>query len=300
MTLPAVGSPQVSLIVPTQGRRASLAAALRSALAQDFAALEVIVVDDATEGPGWRGRPEVAPLLADPRVRVVPCHRGCGCTAAKNAGWAAARGEWLCYLDDDNTLAPGRVSAQHARAVATGSPVVLCGLTIAAGGRYRRRQVDAEAFAGDGLLLDTSPDTNVLFHRRDAPVRWDEELGTVDDACLFQALVGHYGLKSVPNVPVPLVTYAAHGGDRANRGFERYYRGVRRLIVRWSRPYSPRARRVLLLRALVAFTKYQPGGWARLAARGWRLVRVGGWREWRAVANAAGVKTPLLRRWMVT
>lgn len=293
-------SPQVSLILPTQGRRPSLAAALRSALAQDFATLELVVVDDSVDGTGWRERPDVAPLLADPRVRLVPLHRGCGCAAAKNAGWAAARGEWLCYLDDDNTLEPGRVSAQHALALASGSPLVLCGLTIDAGGRHRRRQVEADAYQGDERLLEASPDTNVLFHRRDVPVRWDEELGTVDDACLFQALVAHHGLKAVPNVPRALVTYVAHGGDRANRGFERFYRGQRRLIVRWSRGYSETARRILLLRSLVAFTKYRRGGWGRLAASGWRLLRTGGPGEWRTLANAVGAKTPLVRRWMVT
>lgn len=295
-----VVTPQVSLILPTQGRRASLPAALGSALAQDFPALEIVVVDDAVAGTHWRAGPEIALLLADGRVRIVPAHQNRGCPAAKNAGWAAARGTWLCYLDDDNTLEPGRVSAQFACVSATGSPVGLCGMTIVAGGRRRVRQVEAGAFSGDGLLLDAVADTNVIFHRRDAAVRWDEELGTVDDACFFQALVRHHGLAAVPNVPRSLVNYAAHGGDRANRGAERFYRGQRRLLVRWSRGYSPAARRILLLRSLVALTKYRRGGWGALAWWGTALLRAGGLREARSLVNAAGVKVPWLRRWLVT
>src|SRR6185369_137643 len=93
--------PAVCLIFTTIGERASVAGALRSALAQDFAALEIIVVDDAAADSTWETGP-LAPLLADPRVRRVAWRRRAGPAAARNAGWRAPRGEWLCYLDDDN------------------------------------------------------------------------------------------------------------------------------------------------------------------------------------------------------
>ena len=292
--------PEVSLILPTQGARASLFAALQSARAQDFSSLEIVVVDDAVGGSDWRDRPDLRECLLDPRVRVVPFNQGRGCAAAKNAGWAAARGRWVCYLDDDNEYLPEKISAQHACAHASGSPVVLCGLEIRAGRRRRIHQSGQTEFKGDALLLAAHADTNVLFHLRDAPLRWDEELGTVDDACLFQALIENCHLKVVPNVPRALVIYAAHSGDRANRGLQRFYRGQRRLLVRWSWGYSRSARRVLLVRSLVALAKYRSGNWGRFLRDCGRLLRLGGWREWRFVANALGVRIPGLRRWMVT
>lgn len=292
--------PEVSLILPTQGVRSSLFASLRSALAQNFSSLEIVVVDDSVGEATWIHRPELVAALADPRVRLVALHQGRGCAAAKNAGLGAARGRWVCYLDDDNEYHPEKISAQHAAAMATGSPVVLCGIEFRMAGRRRLRQVHAVRFTGDELLLAALPDTNVIFHRREGAPRWDESLGTADDACFFQAILARHRLTSVPNVPRPLAIYHAHGGERANRGRERLYRGLRRLIVRWSRSYSAPARRILLLRALVAFCKFERGGWARFALRGWQLLRVGGRGEWRVVANAAGVKLPLVRRWMVT
>ncbi len=294
-----MSAPAVTIVIPTQGRRPSLVPALASALAQDFTPLEVVVVDDAVGGADWKTEPAVARLLADNRVRIVPFHQGRGCAAAKNAGWNAARGEWICYLDDDNEYRPGKVSAQHELAMRSRSPVVLCGVEFRAAGRRRFRQIGVARFSGDGLLLEALADTNVLFHRNTNAPRWDESLGTVDDACLFQALIAHHGLKSVPNVPAPLAIYHVHGGERANLGFQRLYAGQRRLLVRWSRGYSPRARRTLLLRMLVAFCKFRPGHWGRLATQGRRLVAIGGWREWRYVANASGAKVPFLRRWMV-
>lgn len=295
-----MNSPEISIVLPTQGARASLVPALRSALAQDFAAFEVVVVDDAVSDRGWRERAPVAALLGDARVRVVPFHQSRGCAAAKNAGLRAARGTWVCYLDDDNEYLSAKIGVQHARAGASGSPVVLCGLEIRVHGRRRRRQSDVGEYAGDDLLLRALPDTNVLFHRRDAGVEWNESLGTVDDTCFFHALVARHGVSRVPNVPQPLVIYHAHADARANRDFQRLYRGLRCLVVKSSRAYSPRAQRVVLLRSLLAFGKFRSDGWGVIARRGWQLVRAGGWREWRTVANAAGVKLPFVRRWMVT
>ena len=68
-------TPEVSLIIPTMGERASLAVALRTALAQDFPRLEILVVDDAQPGATWTQVEPYATLLADPRVRVVPFGR---------------------------------------------------------------------------------------------------------------------------------------------------------------------------------------------------------------------------------
>jgi glycosyltransferase involved in cell wall biosynthesis len=293
--------PTVSLILTTTGKRPSFAAALRSGLAQDFAALEIVVVDDSPPGSAWTQAEPMAALLADPRVRVVRCTRATGRAAtARNTGWAAARGEWLCYLDDDNEYRPGKIRAQHALAVRTGAPVVLCGIEFRAGGRRRTKQVQAAEFRGDELLLGALADTNALFHRRDVQARWDEELGTADDACLFQAILRERNLAVVPNVPEALVVYHAHQGPRVNRSAVWHYRGVRRLVVRWARGYRRETRRIMVCRLLLAAEKQQPGRWGRFGGRAWALLREGGAREWRTVANAAGVKLPGVRRWLIT
>lgn len=296
----ALRSPDVSIILPTQGARASLESALRSALAQRGATFEVVIVDDSEAASDWKSRPEFAPLLADPRVRIVPLHAGRGCAAAKNAGLCAARGEWVCYLDDDNEYLPGKISLQLLLARSSGSPLVLCGLIIQVGGRRRIRQADCPVFRGEDRLLRAMADTNVLFHRRANSPAWDEELGTVDDACFCQAWITTAKLAEVPNVARPLVLYRSHGGERANVDWLRVHRGYRRLLVRWSHGYSRATRRVLLCRLLVAREKFRHGGWAQFAIVAWRLWQAGGWAEWRTLANASGVKIPVLRRWMVS
>jgi hypothetical protein len=295
----SAAAPAISIIVTTTGQRASLAASLASARAQTAPDYEIVLVDDAPPGVTWRERPDLAPHLADPRLRVVRGAVVGSAPAARNAGLRAARGQWVGYLDDDNIYLPTKVARQHARAETSGAALVLCGLAIVASGRRRRRQCEAESWAADDLLLRAWADTNVIFHRRDGSTWWEEDLGTVDDACFFQAFIVRHRMTVVPNVPEALVEYHAHGGSRVNLRWLGFYRGQRRLLIRYAQRYSARARRIALLRALVAFTKFHPGQWDRWARRGAALVRCGGAREWRVVANAAGVKLPGVRRWMV-
>lgn len=79
-----------------------LRTAVETALDEDSCRLELVVVDDGSPEP-------VAPLLADlvdDRVRVVRVPHG-GVSRARNAGIAAARGEFLRFVDADDALAPG-------------------------------------------------------------------------------------------------------------------------------------------------------------------------------------------------
>jgi glycosyltransferase involved in cell wall biosynthesis len=294
-----MSSPLISIILPTLGERESFAAALRSALAQGDGEIEVIVVDDSLPGSAWTNREPLASLLKEPRVRLLPWHKQTGCAAAKNAGLAAAKGEWVCYLDDDNEYLPGKVSGQLALARGSQSELVLCGLELRSAGRRRLRQTGKTEFRGDALLLEAWPDTNVLFHSADCGLRWDEELGTADDACFFHSFIKIHGLVSVPNLPSPLVLYRVHEGVRANTDFLRLYRGQRRLLVRHALGYGRRARRLAMARLQVALCKYRQGGWGRLAGWSLRLLREGGAGELRHIANAVGVKLPFLRPWMM-
>lgn len=285
--------------MPTQGRRATLGTALRSALAQTLTDIEVVLVDDAPAGGvNCRERPEWTELLQDAKVRVVDFNQSRGCAAAKNAGLRAARGEWVCYLDDDNFYHSQKVEKQLALAE-KGSALVLCGIEYRAAERRRIRQIDRTVFSGDGLLLEALPDTNLIFHRREGCPWWDEDLGTADDACFFQTMLKERQILAVPNVPEALAVYAVHDGPRANTDRRVLYRGNRRLLVKWSGGYSRRARRLLLLRILMADEKYRTGRWGRLAGLGAALLRCGGTGEWRLVLNAIGVKLSFTRRWMV-
>lgn len=93
----------VSVIVPAFDGAATLGRTLDSLLAQTLASWEAIVVDDGSTDDTAAVAAEYA--RRDARVRLERrWHRGV--SAARNAGLAGARGEWILFLDADDTVAP--------------------------------------------------------------------------------------------------------------------------------------------------------------------------------------------------
>ncbi|MDE2016485.1 MAG: glycosyltransferase family 2 protein [Hyphomicrobiales bacterium] len=89
-------TPRISIVVPTKDRPRLLVRALRSALAQEGPPFEIVVVDDG-DGEGL----EAARDIGDPRVVALSSGKA-GQVGARNLGFAAARGERLAFLDDDD------------------------------------------------------------------------------------------------------------------------------------------------------------------------------------------------------
>ncbi|WP_158671900.1 glycosyltransferase family 2 protein [Bradyrhizobium guangdongense] len=105
--MPAVGSrsqpdPLVTIAIPTFNRSRLLKGCLESALAQSYANIEVLVSDNASTDDTGR----VLETFADPRLRVVRQQRNIGLLPNWNACLAAAQGEYIVFLSDDDRIAP--------------------------------------------------------------------------------------------------------------------------------------------------------------------------------------------------
>lgn len=87
--------------MPAYNAAATVGAAVRSALSQTLAALEVIVVDDGSTD----ATAEVAGQTGDSRVRVLS-QSNRGLPAARNAGIGIARGVYVAFLDSDDLWLP--------------------------------------------------------------------------------------------------------------------------------------------------------------------------------------------------
>jgi glycosyltransferase involved in cell wall biosynthesis len=101
----------VSVIIPAFNVELYLADAVRSAIGQTWKQVELIIVDDgSSDGTG-----ALADRLAagEERIRVIH-QRNRGVSAARNAGIAAANGEFVCFLDADDVLLPDKCERQVA------------------------------------------------------------------------------------------------------------------------------------------------------------------------------------------
>ena len=100
--------PEISFIVPVYNAEEYLPAALDSLRRQTCPDWEAILVDDGS--PDGSGALCDAAAQADPRFRVIH-QQNAGVGAARNAGLDAARGEYVHFLDADDSLQPEM--AQH-------------------------------------------------------------------------------------------------------------------------------------------------------------------------------------------
>ncbi|MGV9454965.1 bifunctional glycosyltransferase/CDP-glycerol:glycerophosphate glycerophosphotransferase [Streptomyces sp. NPDC003635] len=115
--------PRFSVIVPAYKVQAYLHECLESVLSQSFPDLEVIAVDDASPDACGAIIDEVADR--DPRVRPVRLPHNEGPGPARNAGLAEATGDYLLFLDGDDTLTRGALEAIADRLKETGDPDIL-------------------------------------------------------------------------------------------------------------------------------------------------------------------------------
>jgi len=93
-----------SVIIPTRNRAGLFAVALGSVLEQRFSRFEVIVVNDGSADEQVAQYRSILDHVADTvrLLSLVRTERGHGQSYALNFGAALARGDYLCFLDDDD------------------------------------------------------------------------------------------------------------------------------------------------------------------------------------------------------
>ena len=99
--------PLVSVLVPAHDEEAAIADTVRSALASDYPALEVIVVDDGSKDATSARALEAA--AGDPRLRLIQ-QPNRGKAAALNHALAEASGEIVVTIDADTAVDPRAIS----------------------------------------------------------------------------------------------------------------------------------------------------------------------------------------------
>ena len=112
----------ISVILPTYKRPHGLRDAVQSLIAQTCQPDEIVIVDNSPDGDA-EGMSRTARAVA--RCKVVYVHEPRpGVSNARNAGFAAASGRYIAFLDDDEVASPGWLDALLTTAETLGAPVV--------------------------------------------------------------------------------------------------------------------------------------------------------------------------------
>ena len=141
--------PKVSVIVPVYKIREDyLNACVRSVLEQSFDDFELILVDDGS--PDFCG--EICDLISRQDSRVTVVHQeNKGVSSARNAGMSLAKGDYILFLDADDTLQKNAFVNLYQSAQNSGTDVVLF--------NYRQNEIEYHLF--DGFNIECLNDSQL-------------------------------------------------------------------------------------------------------------------------------------------
>ena len=167
--------PRVSVVLPFLNRAATLERCVRSVLAQTFADLELIAVDDGSSD----GSAEAIAKLGDSRVRLLRHERNAGPSAARNTAIRAATGELMALIDSDDEWLPEKLERQIALLDTSGCG--LCGceyFVIDETGERRQRLPEPLSWREELHLRCELGNGSTLLIRR----RCVEDVGLLDES----------------------------------------------------------------------------------------------------------------------
>src|SRR5260370_37503362 len=101
--------PIIRIGMPLRNSSATVARAIESVLAQQFAAWELIVIDDGSTD----GTAEIVRRFADPRIRLVEHAENRGLATRLNEAVRLSMGEFFARMDGDDVMYPERLRLQH-------------------------------------------------------------------------------------------------------------------------------------------------------------------------------------------
>lgn len=135
----------ISVIIPVFDVAPHLEECLRAIVAQTFSDWECILIDDgSTDASG-----EICDKWAGIEARIMAIHQqNAGVSAARNRGLDVARGEYIAFVDSDDTIDPSYFSALHGAVDSSDADLAVCGLEIR---------------DGDGSSIHRIPRSNAVF-----------------------------------------------------------------------------------------------------------------------------------------
>lgn len=234
----------VSVIIPTYKGSDKIATAVDSVLSQTYKDIEAIVVDD--NGIGTAEQIETEKVIEKyknvPNFKYIPHEVNKNGSAARNTGIRQAKGEYLCFLDDDDEYLPDKVKIQiEALSKLDKSYGMLVGSVKVIENGYE--SISSGVFEGDFLYQylchETSACSSTVMIRAnviDVVKEWDESFKRHQDWEFFARVADSFQAAYVDDIGVVKNKYDNNlpkDGETAEKYRTHYLNKMRYIIEKY-------------------------------------------------------------------
>ncbi len=187
--------PKISVIVPVYNVDKYLSACLDSLISQTSGDFEIIVVDD--------GSTDKSPAMCDAYAaeypdRVTVIHQeNKGLGGARNTGIKAATGDYLFFLDSDDTVDPDALERLGGVIEKTDADMVLCGVRVIT---PDGKDVEYPLPYEDETVLFPKEDKAVLTGTPEAPLKITKRNLFSENGIEFPSKVWYEDLRTTPKL----------------------------------------------------------------------------------------------------
>ena len=204
-------NPLVSVIIPTYARPDNLCRAIESVLKQSYSPIEIIVVDDNGKGTTVQRETEeiLKPYISNAKITYIIHEVNKNGSAARNSGFRASNGEFINYVDDDDTIEPRKIELQVNRLLGLPEEFGACYCwrrTIRNGKVTEICRFTEEGDLRDQLMMRTLyfNTTAILFRRKTIEYLsgFDESFIRHQDWELLMRMFRNYKIAVVKDIPL--------------------------------------------------------------------------------------------------
>lgn len=158
---------KISVIIPVYNTEDRLKRCLDSVVAQTFKDFECIVVDDGSKDQS----PQIIDEFAAKDSRFTAIHKpNGGVSSARNEGLKVSKGEWVVFLDSDDSIKPNHLEAMLS-IVEDGVDIIFTGYeqNIEENKIAKGHQYDRHVYHGKDRIAEFLDSTDVLNYM----IPWD-------------------------------------------------------------------------------------------------------------------------------
>jgi glycosyltransferase involved in cell wall biosynthesis len=201
--------PKVSVIMPVYNGEKFLRDAVESILNQTFSDIELIVINDGSSDSSV----QIITSYTDPRIVFINNDSNMGLPYARNQGVDVSRGEYIAWLDCDDTSMPDRLEKQ-VRLLDENPQIGVCGawVKIIGGGSDVIAQYPSDPeYVRASLLFNNCLANSTVMMRaactRDIGLRFDPSHHLSQDYGLWVRIPRPWQITNLPEV---LTIYRLH------------------------------------------------------------------------------------------